>query len=140
MITLDNAAPGDSVTTPVLVTSGGLLALRYALTSSATITDGLGLAGALTLTIKTLDSTAPGMPCDNFNGTLLYSGDLAGGVGGKLVGDSAQGEQQGDRALTAGANETLCFRVSLASTATGSQNASTAVTFTFDAEQTNANP
>src|SRR5207253_2317652 len=67
----------------------------------------------LVLTIKTIDVTTPGVPCDNFDGTTtLYTGDLDS-TAGKLVGDNTQGSQAGDRVLNAAAGETLCFRASL---------------------------
>ena len=84
--------------------------------------------------------TTPGTPCDDFDGTQLYTGDLDDGAGGLLVGDPAQGAQGGERVLAASTNETLCFLVELLSTATGPEGASTTTTFTFDAEQTVNNP
>ena len=78
----------------------------------------------------------PVTPCDNFDGTQLYTGDLDS-TAGKLFGDNTQGAQVGDRSLAVGASEILCFRVSLALSAPNSiQNAATTATFTFDAEQT----
>lgn len=54
-----------------------------------------------------------------------------------IVGDPTQGGQAGDRTLAAGTNEALCFYVKLPD-ATGNthENASTATTFAFEAEQT----
>jgi len=136
LVTYSTMAPGDTVTDDVVVTNGGSLALRYAITSSATNTDSKALKDQLTLTIKTIDATGPGTPCDDFDGTQLYSGDLDSSAG-KLVGDSAQGSNSGDRSLAAAATETLCFRVSLASsTGNAFQNATTTATFSFEAEQT----
>jgi hypothetical protein len=132
--------PGDSVgANPLVLTNGGSAQLRYAIASTATNTDTLGLKDALTLTIKTIDVTTPGVPCDNFDGTQLYTGDLDSSAG-KLVGDSAQGAQSGDRTLAASASETLCFKVSFPSSATGPASAATTATFTFNAEQTASNP
>jgi spore coat-associated protein N len=140
LVTFSGMAPGDLVTNPLVVTNAGSLQLRYAISSSATNTDAKGLKDQLTLTIKTIDVTTPGVPCDNFDGTQLYSGDLDGTTGA-LVGSNAQGSQAGDRTLNASANETLCFRVQLpSSTGNGFQNATTTATFTFDAEQTTNNP
>ena len=60
---------------------------------------------------------------------------------GALIGNTAPGGQAGDRVLTAATNEVLCFRVSLPiGTGNGLQNTTSAVTFTFDAEQTANNP
>ena len=132
--------PGDSVTDDVVIENDGTAQLRYAMTSSSTNADGLGLRDALSLTIKTIDVTTPGTPCDNFDGaSTLYSGVL--GATTAAFGDPTPGSDTGDRVLNAGANETLCFRISLpSSTGNGSQGATTTTTFTFDAEQTSSNP
>ena len=140
LVTFSGMVPGDAVTNPLVVSNDGTMELRYATSSSATNADGLGLKDALTLTIKTIDVTTPGTPCDNFDGTQLYTGDLDDGAGGRLVGDPTQGSQAGDRVLSASVSETLCFRVQLPSSATGPSGASTTATFTFDAEQTLNNP
>ena len=132
--------PGDSVTDDVVIENDGTAQLRYAMTSSSTNADGLGLRDDLTLTIKTVDVTTPGTPCDNFDGaSTLYSGVL--GATTAAFGDPTPGNDAGDRVLDAGTNETLCFRVTLpSSTGNGSQGATTTTTFTFDAEQTSSNP
>ena len=140
LVTFSGMAPTDSVTEDLVVSNDGALELRYAISSSATNADGKALKDQLTLTIKTVDATTPGTPCDDFDGTQLYTGDLDGSTGA-LVGDSAQGADTGDRTLAAGADETLCFRVSLPSdTGNSYQSAATTATFTFDAEQTSSNP
>ncbi|MFN8506985.1 MAG: TasA family protein [Dehalococcoidia bacterium] len=129
-------APGDSVTRPVVVSNAGTNALRYAISSAATNADSKALKDSLALVVKTADVTTPGTPCDNFDGTQLYSGDLDS-TAGKILGDSTSGAQTGDRTVAAGATETLCFQVSLALSAGNSlQGAATTATFTFDAEQT----
>ena len=140
IVSFSGMMPGDSVgANALVVTNGGSAQLRYAIASSATNTDTLGLKDALTLTIKTIDATTPGTPCNDFDGTQLYTGDLDS-TAGKLVGDSAQGSHTGDRTLAASASETLCFKVSFPSAATGPASASTTATFTFNAEQTSSNP
>lgn len=139
MITMSAMIPGDSVTDDVVVSNDGDLDLRYSISSSATNADTLGLKDALTLTIKTIDVTTPGTPCDDFDGTQLYTGDLDS-TAGILVGDPAQGTQGGERTLAPTASETLCFRVELSSSSSGPDGASTSATFTFDAEQTINNP
>ena len=140
LVTFSNMAPGDTVTNPLVATNAGSLQLRYAITSTATNTDAKGLKDQLVLTIKTIDLTAPGVPCDNFDGTQLYTGDVDGTTGA-LVGSNAQGSQAGDRTLAAAASETLCFRVDLPlATGNAFQNATTTATLTFDAEQTANNP
>ncbi len=140
LVTFSDMAPSDSVTNDLVVSNDGTLELRYAISSAATNADAKGLKDQLTLTIKTIDVTTPGTPCDDFDGTQLYSGDLDS-TAGKLVGDSAQGADTGDRTLAASGSETLCFRVSLPSgTDNTFQSAATTATFTFDAEQTSSNP
>jgi hypothetical protein len=140
VVSFSGMMPGDSVgANSLVVTNSGSAQLRYAVTSTATNTDTLGLKDALTLTIKSVDTTTPGVPCDNFDGTQLYSGDLDS-TAGKLVGDATQGAQTGDRTLAAAATETLCFKVSFPSSATGPASAATTATFTFNAEQTVNNP
>jgi predicted ribosomally synthesized peptide with SipW-like signal peptide len=141
LITYDNMAPGDTTTQSLVVSNDGSLDLRYAISSSATDTDLKGLKDQLVLTIKTIDVTLPATPCDDFDGTQLYTGDLDDGVSGYLVGDPTQGPDTGDRPLAASASETLCFRVSLpSSTGNAYQDARTTATFTFKAEQTKNNP
>ncbi|MBI1886014.1 MAG: hypothetical protein HYS09_06855 [Chloroflexi bacterium] len=136
LVTFSSMAPGDTTTQSLVASNAGTLALRYAISGSATNADAKGLKDQLVLTIKTIDVTTPGTPCDNFDGTQLYTGDVDS-TAGKLVGDNTTGAQAGDRALSASASETLCFRVELP-TGTGNafQNATTTATFTFDAEQT----
>jgi hypothetical protein len=136
LVTYTNMQPGDSVTNSITVTNSGNSQLRYAISASATNADGKGLKDQLVLTIKTVDVSTPGVPCDDFDGTQLYTGDLDS-TAGKLVGDNTQGSQAGDRTLNSSASEILCFRATLPlSTSTAFQGASTTATFTFDAEQT----
>jgi hypothetical protein len=136
LFTVNAMMPGDSVTQPLTVNNDGSAELRYAVSASATDPDGAALKDQLTLTIKTVDTTTPGVPCDDFDGTQLYSGDVDGATGA-LIGDNSQGVQAGDRVVAAGASEVLCFQVGLPlATGNSAQNASTDATFTFDAEQT----
>jgi predicted ribosomally synthesized peptide with SipW-like signal peptide len=141
LITFSGMLPGDTVTNPLVVSNNaGSAALRYAISSTATNTDSKALKDQLVLTIKTVDVTTPLVPCDNFDGTQLYSGDLDS-TAGKLVGDPTQGNQTGDRPLAVGGSETLCFRANLPlSTGNAFKAATTTATFTFDAEQTANNP
>lgn len=122
--------PGDSGSQTVAVSNAGTGTLRYALSTSATNADGLGLATQLQLTITA--GACPG------SGAPLYG---AGALGSGAIGSSTQGAQAGDRTLAGGASEDLCFAWSLAST-TGNayQGAATTATFTFAAEQTANNP
>ena len=139
-ITFNDMMPGDVTTQPLVVSNDGSLQLRYAISSAATNTDSKGLKDQLVLTTNTIDVTTPGTPCDDFDGTQLYTGDLDGTTGA-LVGSNAQGADTGDRTLDSSTTETLCFRVELPSSTGNAYNgASTTATFTFDAEQTVNNP
>lgn len=140
VLTTTAMMPGDSVTDDVEIENDGTAQLRYAMTSSSTDADGKGLRTVLTLTIKTIDVTSPGSPCNDFDGsTTLY--DAAIGATSASFGNPTAGAQAGDRTLAAAANETLCFRVHLpAGSGNTLQGASTTTTFTFGAEQTSSNP
>lgn len=135
--------PGPGV--PVLVTNTGTADLRYALSGTSTDVDTKHLNQSLIINVKTSDSPG-GNTCTTFSGTSLFSGTVLTGPGStKMVGDALQGYQAipglGDRTLTAGAHETLCFKASLPSTTlNGPQGGTTTYTFTFDAEQTQSNP
>lgn len=121
--------PGDEVTQALTISNDGTASLRYALSVAAPDT----LGGTLELTVK-----EEGTDCATFDGTTVLATDILHGAG---FGDSAQGDDAGDRTLAAGANEVLCFRVSLPLSADDTvQNESSSATFTFDAEQTANNP
>jgi hypothetical protein len=80
------------------------------------------------------------VPCDAFDGTSVLAATTLGASGAGF-GDVTAGDDTGDRTLAAGANETLCFRVTLPGpTGNAFQAATTTTTFTFDAEQTSNNP
>jgi len=141
-LTLTTSAmmPGDNVTDDVVVENDGTAQLRYSMSTASINVDAKGLRDVLTLTVKTIDVTTPGTPCDNFDGTSVLAATVLGTSTAKF-GDVTAGAQAGDRPLNAAANETLCFRVSLPSgTGNAYQSASTTTTFTFDAEQTANNP
>ncbi len=138
LLTLGTAKPGDSNPTSggaqLEVLNDGTLDFIYAV--SVTTSPATALDTELKLEIKGVDVTTPGVPCDDFDGAVHYAlGDLTG-VSGKLIGDPATGSQAGDRTLTAGNSEFLCFQVTLPSWASNTaQGLTTAATFTFDAEQ-----
>jgi hypothetical protein len=126
-----NMMPGDTATQALTVTNAGTGDLRYAMSTVATNP----LGGQLQLTVKTEDG---GGGCAAFTGTSVLAITT---LNGAAIGSSAQGANAGDRNLAAGASEVLCFRVSLPlSTGNTFQGVSSAVTFTFDAEQTANNP
>jgi hypothetical protein len=125
--------PGDTRTQSLVVKNDGTASLRYAMSTVAAGT----LGTAVQLTVKTAD-TPGGTVCTAFTGTTLVG---PGNLNGTAIGSNAQGAQAGDRTLAGGAQETLCFRVTLALSAPNSlQGQSTTATFTFDAEQTANNP
>ncbi len=139
ILTVSALMPGDLITDDVVVENTGTAQLRYAISTATTNPDLKLLRDALNVVIKTIDVTTPVTPCDNFDGTTLYTGLM--GASTAAVGSAAQGAQAGDRVLAGLANETLCFRVSLPLATGNAYAAATAVTtFTFDAEQTANNP
>jgi len=130
VFTASGIFPGDSGSQTVAVSNAGTGTLRYALTTSATNADGLGLGTQLQLTITA--GTCPGA------GAPLYS---AAALGSGAFGNPAQGAHAGDRTLAGAASENLCFAWSLpSSTGNAFQGAATTATFTFAAEQTANNP
>jgi predicted ribosomally synthesized peptide with SipW-like signal peptide len=132
--------PGDTVTDDVVVENDGSVELRYALSTTSTNPETKALRDVLTLTVKTIDVTTPGTPCDDFDGTSVLAATVLGASGAGF-GNPAIGAHAGDRVLAAAANETLCFRMSLPfATGNAYQAATTTTTFTFDAEQTANNP
>ncbi len=140
-------APGDRATGSLTVTNAGTLSLRYAVSGSVT---NATLAAGMNVRIGEEGVTAGcEFPYHNTDGTLvtlsddtpLFAGTLDTAL---LIGNSAQGQDAtpggGDRTLTAGANEVLCFSVVLPLSAGNSlQTLSNTTTFTFDSEQTSNN-
>lgn len=132
LLTAAALLPGDTVNGSLVMSNPGSAQLRYALTTSATNADGLGLAAQLGLVVREL-----GTSCAAFDGTVVYSG----AINAAAFGSPSAGAQAGDRVLAGAASETLCFRASLPlATGNAFQNAATTATFTFDAEQTANNP
>lgn len=121
--------PGDTITQAMTIDNDGTADLRWSLSTVAT--DPLG--DALTLTVREL-----GTSCAAFDGTVVLA---ATALDGASIGDEAQGDDLGDRDLSAAASEVLCFRVSLPlATGDALQGATSDATFTFDAEQVDNNP
>ncbi len=126
LFSVSNMMPGDTLNRTIQVDNAGTGVLRYAISTS--IVSGPALAAQLQLAVYA------GATC---SGTALYSGAL----GTAAVGSNVQGPDSGDRTLSGGTNETLCFKATLPlSTGNTFQGTSTGVTFTFDAEQTANNP
>lgn len=139
ILSISPLMPGDTITDDVVVENDGTAQLRYSIATATTNPDTKLLRDALNLTVKTIDVTTPGTPCDNFDGLSLYTGVL--GASTAAVGNPAAGAQAGDRTLNGLSNETLCFRIQLPLATGNAYSAATAVTtFTFDAEQTANNP
>jgi hypothetical protein len=127
--TITAMVPGDTSAATMTIANAGTAQLRYAMSTVATT----ALGTALTLTVKTI-----GTSCAAFDGTSVLA---ATALNGAAIGNNTQGAQAGDRILNAASNEVLCFRVSLP-LASGNtlQGLTSAVTFTFDAEQVANNP
>lgn len=125
LFTVTGMMPGDSGSATLTVQNSGSAQLRYAMTSTSTNTDLLGLRSQLGFTITA--GTCPG------SGTPLWNSVLAGAA----FGSPAVGSQSGDRVLDSLTSEALCFAWSLpSSTLPAFQGATTSATFTFSAEQT----
>lgn len=127
--------PGDVVTEDLLVRNNGTQSLRYAMSTTAST----ALGTELRLEVRTQDVNGG---CDDFDGTNVRTVvPVVQTLSGAGFGSNVQGQNTDDRVLAGGAQETLCFRVSLPLTAsTTVQGMTSAVVFTFDAEQTVNNP
>lgn len=143
-----NMAPGDAATDTVTVTNTGSLALRYAMTST-TLADDLAAqldmwvwdeadeddTGVLALGLD--NATCDATPTGGGVSTYAYTQGVLGSTGvTKVIGDTAQGADTGDRELAAGADEVLCFYVELPSATDNTfEGTSATATFSFQAEQ-----
>src|SRR5690606_23799643 len=67
-VTFPNMAPGGVTLQPLTISNTGTLALRYAMTTSATDADAKGLRDQLELTVRTKTAN----PCANEDGAVLY--------------------------------------------------------------------
>lgn len=131
--------PGDVVADELVVRNDGSVQLRYAI-SSVTTEDTLASALELEIRVGVSDCSSAGADVD---GTLVAGPVPLGSTGGSaILGDPAQGADAGDRTLAGGSAETLCLRVALPDGADEDVLAdrTTTAVFTFDAEQTGANP
>ncbi len=136
-----NMAPGDTVSGNINLENTGSLGLRYAGSATADNTDGKNLRDQLDFSVYDGVNAAACTGGAHPGGTLVAS-NVPGPIGAAsdLFGSNAQGAQGGDRTLGAGANEDLCVVAHLdIGTGNAFQNASTVVTFTFDAEQVRNN-
>lgn len=131
--------PGDVVATAIEFRNDGSLELRYALTS---VVDAAQLADLLELTIRSGVTQCDAVGAD-VDGVLLAGPVRLGGTAGDpVLGNPATGPQAGDRVLTPGASEVLCFRAELPSSVDEAAAAglATVAELRVDAEQTAANP
>ena len=127
---MTNILPGDSGNQTLTVSNTGTGALRYAMSTSATNADGNGLAAQMDLVIQAGTCAAPG--------ATLYTGALDAAAFGE---HRPRATHAGDRAVAAGAADSLCFSWDFPLDSGNSfQNSATTATFTFDAEQTANNP
>ncbi len=150
-VPVEGLAPGGTVIAPVQVNNTGSLELRYAVSLSAAVAEGVPARG----------DTGSGDLRQQLRARVFATADCTGTVLGDtatetaefglptnadaptpIVGDPATGPQTGDRVL-AGVNgtETLCVRVDMAATAGNEyQNTAADLTFRLDSEQTVNNP
>jgi len=103
------AVPGGTVVAPITASNPGADPLRYAVVS--TLTRDTATVGYM-LTIKAGVTACPATGFDG-PGTVAYIGPLGSTVGLKIIGDSAHGQQPGDRPLDAGASDVLCTQVTM---------------------------
>jgi Camelysin metallo-endopeptidase len=124
--------PGDVAADSLTISNAGTADFRYAMSTVATN----ALGDELDLAVRAEDVDGG---CDDFDGAaVVAAGTTLDGAG---FGSAAQGAQAGDRVLTGGSSEVLCFQVSLPlATANAFQGVSSAATFSFSAEQTANNP
>ncbi len=133
-LVLENLAPGDEQTRPIVVRNDGARRLRYAVRSATTEDT---LAARLALRVV----ASPDGACTAPGATLYGPAPLGSTSGINLVGDPLQGEQPGDRELRPETSEVLCFTVQLPLDAGNElQGLSTSAAFAFVAEQTAGNP
>jgi predicted ribosomally synthesized peptide with SipW-like signal peptide len=138
-LTLASMVPGDSITGSVDVENDGTAQLRYSLNTTTTSVAGPGggvLNTALTVEVRTVDTTTPLVKCDNFDGTVLHASGVLG-ASTIMFGDPSPTVGTGDRTVAPAATDVLCIKVALP-IATGDtfQGATATTTFTFNAEQT----
>lgn len=133
-------APGESVTAPVTVSNGGSLDLRYAMSTVVTSTDGAtsgpdatnAMAKALAVEIREAGAVGD---CTDANWANLATSVASAALDVVAIGDATSGAQAGDRSLSPGGSEVLCFRVTFDANAANALQGDTAnAIFTFDAE------
>ena len=128
---VSNMAPGDVAVRSLTIANGGTLPFRYAM-GTAVDADASLLASQLTVALH----EAVDGGCAGERGAVIAGPATAVAL---AFGSAAWGQQDGDRRLDVGASEVLCFVVALPLSATSAvADASTALEFTFDAEEIRA--
>lgn len=125
----EDILPGDKGEQDITVSNTGTGRLRYAVAVDPALSDDSdGLAAQMDLVIY--DGTCA------VKGAALYTGSLRGAA----LGDSAQGDDTGDREIAAGGDDRLCFAWELPLTTNDDfQLTTTTMVFAFEAEQTKNN-
>ncbi|MBI4321171.1 MAG: hypothetical protein HY675_21990 [Chloroflexi bacterium] len=145
LFTVSGIKPGDYLPLrPITVTNSGSMQLRMAMESTASNPDGKNLRNWLTLKVR---HNYPVASCTGYSGgwedyglALYLEGPIGNEPPIKIFGDKAQGNQGGDIVMPPGYTDVFCFGVNLTAYVTNTvASASTTVTFTFYAEQTDNN-
>jgi predicted ribosomally synthesized peptide with SipW-like signal peptide len=128
-MSLSNMVPGNSAAGVITVKNNGNSPLTYYVDGAASNADGKGLGAAMTVKV-TADATRSGS-----SPNWTCAGSALANTGSSFSANLVQSANP--RMLAAGASETLCIQATLPSsvTGTGLQNASTNVSFTFNASQ-----
>ena len=135
-----NMAPGDTVYGALRVRNAGSLQLRYAMAATADNPDAKALRGQLDFSVYR-DVTAADCSAGDVSAGTQVAASSPIGASRQLTGNPAVGAQAGDSNLSAAAFDDLCVVADLPlATGNAFQNATTVVTFQFDAEQTKNNP
>jgi alternate signal-mediated exported protein len=128
-LNLSGMVPGNTVAGTLTVRNAGTIPLTYYATAAATNADGKGLGAALVVKVTADAAVTGAAPARTCAGSALAQTGAA--FAGNLVGAPAT-----QRALAAGASETLCVQATLPTTAVSSlQGATTNVSLTFTASQ-----
>jgi len=128
-MSLANMVPGNSAAGVITVKNNGNSPLTYYVDGAASNTDGKGLGAAMVVKV-TGDATRSGS-----SPTFTCSGSALANTGTSFSANLVQSGANA-RLLAAGASETLCVQATLPTGASTSlQNATTNVSFTFNASQ-----
>jgi predicted ribosomally synthesized peptide with SipW-like signal peptide len=127
-MSLSGMVPGNSAAGVITVKNNGNSPLTYYVDGAASNTDGKGLGAAMT--VKVTGDAARSGSTPNFT----CAGSALANTGSAFAANLVQSTNP--RLLAAGASETLCVQATLPTgAATSLQNATTNVSFTFNASQ-----